>query len=322
MLLCLGLVLNAQAQDIKVKASLDKTSILLGDQTVLRISAEMPVKAQVAFPVLADTLSSKVRIVSEGRADTLVDKNNPGLRLISKSYVITAFDAGVQVVPALVFKSGDKDYATEALPLEVQAVSVDTTKGIYDIKQPLAVSYSFWDWLHDNWHWLLLGLVPVLLLIGAWYYFRKVKKPVAVVEKPKPVLPAHVLAMDQLNALRAKKLWEQGEVKAYYSEMTDIIRVYLEKRYDIDAMEQTSDEILAGLQPVVIPDESRAVLREILLLSDLVKFAKALPAGAENEQRMEEAIGFIRDTQLVAAPVQGAGQGLTDHKGQDGNGVV
>lgn len=322
MLLCLGLGLSVQAQDIKVKASLDKTSILLGDQTVLRISAEMPVNAQVAFPVLADTLSSKVRIVSEGQADTLLDKNNPGSRLISKSYVITAFDAGVQVVPALVFKSGDKDYATEALPLEVKAVAVDTTKGIYDIKQPLAVSYSFWDWLHDNWHWLLLGLVPVLALIGAWYYFRKVKKPVAVVEKAVPVLPAHVLAMDQLNALRAKKLWEQGEVKAYYSEMTDIIRVYLEKRYNIDAMEQTSDEILTGLQSAVIPDGSRTALREILLLSDLVKFAKALPVATENELSMEQAIGFISDTQPAAAPVQGVTQGLTDHKEQDGNGVV
>jgi hypothetical protein len=320
--LCFGTVYQGQAQDIKVNARLDKTSILLGDQTVLHLSAELLSSGTVSFPLLADTLSAKVQIVSAGKADTLTDKNKPGLKLISRSYVITSFDPGLQMVPALVFQSGGKDYTTEALPLEVKAVAVDTTKAIYDIKQPLTVSYTFMDWLRDNWHWVVAGLAVLLALLGLWYYLRKIRKPKPVAEKKVPLVPLHVTALEQLAALKEKKLWQQGEVKAYYSELTDIIRIYLEKRYLISAQEQTSEEILSGLKAVKMPAESRKSLKEILLLADLVKFAKAQPAGYENEQSMDDAISFIKHTrmqdQLSASEAENKGK----NKVQDDNGLV
>jgi hypothetical protein len=322
MVFCLGMAYQGQAQDIKVNARLDKTSILMGDQTVLYLSAELPSDGTVSFPLLADTLSAKVQIVSAGRADTLTDKNKPGLKLISRSYVITSFDPGLQMVPALVFESGGRSYTTEALPLEVKAVAVDTTKAIYDIKQPLAVSYTFMDWLRDNWHWVVLGLIVLLLLFGLWYYFRKIRKPKPVVEKSMPLVPVHVIALEQLAALQQKKLWQQGEVKAYYSELTDIIRVYLEKRYLISAQEQTSEEILSGLKAVKMPAESRNSLKEILLLADLVKFAKAQPGGHENEQSMDGAIGFIKETGMGDQLPGKESENKGENKVQDDNGVV
>lgn len=298
LLLCTAFVYQGQAQDIKVSAKLDKTSILLGDQTVLRLSAEMPANAVVSFPLLADALSKKVQIVSASRADTLRDKNNPAVKVVSRAYTITSFDSGLQMIPSLEFQSGGKSYTTDALPLEVKEVAVDTTKGIYDIKQPLNVSYTFLDWLRDQWHWVLAGLLVVLALLGTWYYFWKIRKPKPVAEKVVPLVPAYVTALNQLTALQDKMLWQHGEVKAYYSELTDIIRVYLEKRYLINAQEQTSDEILEGLRTVKIPAESRNALKEILLLADLVKFAKAQPVGTENEQAMNDAISFVKNTQL------------------------
>jgi hypothetical protein len=322
MVFCLGMAYQGQAQDIKVNARLDKTSILMGDQTMLYLSAELPSDGTLSFPLLADTLSAKVQIVSAGRTDTLTDKNKPGLKLISRSYVITSFDPGLQMVPALVFESGGRRYTTEALPLEVKAVAVDTTKAIYDIKQPLSVSYTFMDWLRDNWHWVVLGLIVLLLLFGLWYYFRKIRKPTPVVEKSVPLVPGHVIALEQLAALRQKKLWQQGEVKAYYSELTDIIRVYLEKRYLISAQEQTSEEILSGLKTVKMPVESRNSLKEILLLADLVKFAKAQPAGHENEQSMDDAIGFIKETGMRDQLPGTESENKGENKVQDDNGVV
>ena len=293
--MCLGIAIPGRAQEVKVSAKLDKTTIVLGDQTVLRLSAEVPLKGNVVFPLLADTLSAKVQIVAAGVPDTLVDQNRPEIRVISRAYTITSFDAGLQMVPALVFSSDGKDYLTDALPLDVKSVSVDTTKAIYDIKQPLGVSYTFWDWLRDQWYWLVLAVLLLAALLGTWYYFRKVKKPAPVVVKAAPAVPFHVRAIDQLNALRDRKLWQQGEVKAYYSELTDILRAYLEKRYKINALEQTSDEILAALRSVAIPAGGMKELKEILLLADLVKFAKVQPLNTDNENTMDGAIHFIKE---------------------------
>ena len=283
--------LQAKAQDVKVTAKLDKATILLGDQTVLRLSADLPANGKVTFPVLTDTISAKVQVVGVGKLDTL--KTQSGRWTITQAYTITAFDAGVQTIPAFTFDANGVAVATDPIPLQVQEVKVDTTKAIYDIKQPLAVKYSFMDWLRDNAIKVLLGLLLVIVLIGIWYYFKKRKKPVPVVVEVKPLVPLHLQALNKLNALRDKKLWEQEEVKQYHSELTDIIREFLEKRYKIRAMEQTSDEIFSGIRHLEIAEENRNQLRQILMLADLVKFAKQKPLNADNEQSMANAIGFV-----------------------------
>jgi len=313
LLLLFAVVFRGGAQNIKVNARLDTGVILLGDQTVLRLSAELPKGTPVIFPLLGDTLSAKVQIVSAGRTDTLPDQHDPAVLRISRAYTVTSFDPGMQVVPALVFQSGGKTYATEALPLEVQSVKVDTTKAIYDIKQPLAVSYTFLDWLKDHWHWVVIGLMVLLVLLGAWFYFRKIRKPKPVVLKPEPLRPAHVKALELLDVLEQKKLWQQGQVKAYYIELTDIVRDYLEQRYGIHALEQTTDEILSSLSDRAAADlsaDSRNVLKELLLLADLVKFAKFQPSNADNVRCLEEARRFVSNVAVA------------QQKGSEGDGVV
>jgi len=294
---CLFLVFTllnvaVQAQDVSVSAKLDKSSILLGDQTTLRLSANLPANGKVTFPILADTLSSKVQVVSVGKLDTLRDQS--GKITLSRAYVITAFDAGVQTIPSFTFTADGLELKTDPIPLQVEAVKVDTTKAIYDIKQPIAVKYSFMDWLRDNSIKVLLGLLLIIILIGIWYYFKKRKKVVPVVVEVKPVIPLDVQALNKLAALKDKKLLEQDEVKQYYSELTDIIREFLEKRYKIRALEQTSDEIFSGLRHLEIAEGNRNRLRQMLMLADLVKFAKQKPLAVENDQSMENAIGFVK----------------------------
>ena len=151
MLFLTGLTFKGKAQETKVEARLDQTRIKLGDQTILRLLAHVPANGQVDFPVLSDTISSKIQIVEMGKTDTLLDQNNPGIRTISRKYKITSFDAGLHMIPSYSFTGKEGELSTQAIPLEVTEVKVDTTKAIYDIKAPLAVSYSFMDWLRDNW---------------------------------------------------------------------------------------------------------------------------------------------------------------------------
>ncbi|MEJ7558291.1 MAG: BatD family protein [Pedobacter sp.] len=292
LLLCLtAFSFSAKAQDVRVSSKLDKATILLGDQTILRLTADLPVNGKVSFPIVGDTLSSKVQVVSAGKLDTLKDQS--GRWTISQAYTITAFDAGVQIIPSFTFTSNGAAVKTDPITLQVQAVKVDTTKAIYDIKQPLAVKYSFMDWLRDNSVKVLLGLLLIIILIGVWFYFKKRKKPEPVVIAVKPVIPPDVQALNKLTALRDKKLLEQDEVKQYHSELTDIIREFLEKRYKIRAMEQTSDEIFSGIRHLEITEENKNRLRQMLMLADLVKFAKQKPLNSDNNLSMDNAIGFV-----------------------------
>lgn len=293
---------QGMAQEIKVSAKLDKTTIALGDQTILRLSAITPLKTLITFPVLADTLSSKVQIVEAGKIDTLADRNNPSVHTISRQYTITSFEAGLHMIPALAFETKDGKLTTEALPLEVNSVKVDTTKAIYDIKQPLTVSYSFMDWLRDNWYWVAGGVVTLFLLAGLAYYLKKRKIVTPELQRYKiPEVPLHVSTVNKLKALKEKKLWQSDLVKEYYVELTDILREYLEKRYNVNALEQTSDEIFASIKDLEIVEQNRNQLRQILILADLVKFAKGIPQPSDNEQSMENAIIFVMDTKEVSS---------------------
>jgi hypothetical protein len=287
----IGLSAAVKSQDISVTSKLDKPTILLGDQTVLRLSASVPANGKVSFPVLTDTLSAKVQIVGVGKLDTLKDQS--GRWTINQAYTITAFDSGVQTIPSFTFTADGKEYKTDPIPLQVEAVKVDTTKAIYDIKQPLAVKYGFMDWLRDNSGKVLLGLLLIIVLIGLWLYFKKRKKPVPEIVEVKPIIPLHIQALNKLTALKDKKLLEQDQVKQYHSELTDIIREFLEKRYKIRAMEQTSDEIFSGIRHLEIDEENRNRLRQILTLADLVKFAKQKPFVSDNVQSMDNALNFV-----------------------------
>jgi hypothetical protein len=288
----------SRAQYVQVEAALGKVSIPIGDQTVLQFTAHIPAKSTISFPQLADSIG-KIQIVKVGKPDTLIDKNKPTDETITQNYTVTGFEAGAYRIPQYTFKTPTASYTTDSLLLQVTTIKVDTTKAIYDIKQPFLVSYTFWDWLKDHWIWVVVTLALILIAIGITYYFQtRPKKGESV--KNEPILPLHVIATNKLNALRDKKLWQQGEVKLYYSELTDILRDYLEKRYGIQAHEQTTDEIFAGLRYKEIKEADRNKVRQVLVLADLVKFAKENPSVMENEQSMDNAINFVAQTKPEA----------------------
>ena len=290
---------NVNAQTIVVEAKLDQQTIRIGDQTKLRLVVHQTLKEKVNFPKLADTLTGKVQIISS-RLDTVIDQNAHNQATVTQSYTITSFDQGTYTIPSYSIGSAAGVLKTNELTLMVQTVQVDTTKAIYDIKQPLSVSYTFWDWLKDHWVWVALGLAVIIAIIGVIWYLRKRPKTVTIIKEIKPDVPAHIIALGKLQQLRDKKLYQQDAVKQYHSELSDIIREYLEKRYVVKTHEKTTDEIFAALKYMDIANEYRVKLNQVLILADLVKFAKEKPLPVDNELSMENALGFVLKTQQAA----------------------
>jgi hypothetical protein len=304
-LTCFSKKTNAQA--IQAEAKLQQYTIRIGDQTKLFLSVWQPVKAHVNFPKLTDTVVGKVQVVSINKPDTTYDQTDKRTITVTQSYTITSFDAGSYTIPAFSIGSENGVVKTNELTLLVETVKVDTTKAIYDIKQPLAVSYTWLDWLHDNWYWIAGPFVLIAMIVGAIIYFRKRPKAAPVVKIVEPFVPPHIIAINKLKELRDKKLWQQEQVKQYYIELSDIVREYLEKRYIIKTHEKTTDEILAGLRHMDITDTNRNNLKQLLVLSDLVKFAKEKPLSAENEASLDSAIDFVSSTRQVDKPVNSEG---------------
>jgi hypothetical protein len=301
-LLLTGFCFKANAQYVKVESQADRLSMPIGDQTILHVSASLPLKTDITFPEIADSIG-KIKIVKSLKTDTVVDKNNPNLETISHNYTITSFDTGVYVLPQFTFHTKAGDIKTGTITLQIKSVPVDTTKAFYDIKEPIAVSYNLWDWLKDHWVIVVIVLAIILIALGIFYYIKNKPKTVEQVEAAR-VYTIDEIAIIKLNELNDKKLWQQGDIKLYHIELTEILRDYLEKRYQIQAHEQTTDEIFAALKNRGLTKESSNILLQILQLADLVKFAKQQPTAYENEQSMENAIIFIQQTRVIPQPIQ------------------
>jgi hypothetical protein len=301
---------NARAQNIQAEAKLQQYTIRIGDQTKLFLSVRQPAKEHVNFPKPDDTIISKVQVVSINKPDTTYDQNDHNLLTVTQSYTITCFDAGTYTIPSFSIGTSGGVLKTNALTLQVETVKVDTTKAIYDVKLPITVSYTFLDQLKDNWYWIVFPLLAIGVIIGLIWYLRSRPKVEPVVQVVKPIIPPHVTALNQLKELRDKKLWQQEEVKQYHIELSDIVREYLEKRYAIKTHEKTTDEIFAGLKYMDITDVNREKLRHILVLADLVKFAKEKPLPSENEESLEIAIDFVVATKQ---PEKLASEGGSTH---------
>ena len=306
LLLC-GLIFisfSTSAQEIKATAILDSNTIKIGQQVKLKLSIQYKVdngkQIKIQWPEIADTLRKEVEVVGQSKLDTVVpDKNNPFQFIQSKTLYITSFDSGYWAIAPLKFMvNGDTNGVyTEPLLLHVGGMSVDTTIAIKDIKPPFAQDYSFVDWLKDNMYVVWGTLIAILVIIIVIYLvrrFRKVEQPMVSVNVPK--IPAHIIAYEKLEKLKGEKLWQEGKMKLYYSSLTDIVREYIENRFKIQALEQTTDEILYGFRNVAIDEESKTKLKQVLILSDLVKFAKEQPTPTENETCLENSYAFISGT--------------------------
>jgi hypothetical protein len=303
-LIALAAVLLAaplRAQEVKPYASLDTNAILIGQQTHLELSVTYradkgPVNIQ--WPAITDTITAKVPVLHDSHVDTILpDKaNDPYLFKQVRTLTITSFDSGYWAIPPFHFTINGDTVGTDPLLLTVHTVAVDTTKAFRDIKEIYTVPYSLLAWLQDHWPWIAGGAAIVAILTALiLFLIKRKRRPKPVAPEP-PKAPLHVRTLLALEALQQKKLWEQDRQKEYHSELTDILRGYIEERFGVRALEQTTDELLASLRLSSMPTASREQLAQVLRLADMVKFAKWKALPAENEQAIAAAIRLVQET--------------------------
>lgn len=292
---------NMQAQEISASAYFDTTEILIGDQINLNLEFTMPLDSRVIWPFHKDTLVQSIEIITQSPVDTMINEAENFVDMF-QTVTITSFDSGYYYVPPIKFyyqpidDTSFTEVSTIPLYLKVNTMEVDTTQAIKAIKPPLRAPVTFREILP----WLLLGLAVLLVVIAVIYIIRRRKKKQPLFKiRPKIILPPHVIAMNGLEELKLKKLWQAGKTKDYYTELTDIVRVYIEDRFNVKAVEMTTDEILEGLKNTDVEYESINKLGNTLRLADMVKFAKEKPLPLDNDNAMSNSVDFVKTTKPV-----------------------
>nr|WP_294934208.1 hypothetical protein [uncultured Flavobacterium sp.] len=275
-----------------VQTSVDSTKIKIGSQFNLTLKVKGTKETRVAFP--ESKSFGQLEVLESYPVDTI--KKNAAYEFIKK-YGLTQFDSGRYVLPRIPVLIGNKQFLSDSAVIEVNNVVVDTLKQkMYDIKPIVEVedsSFDFW--------WYLIGFVVLagLGFLGYWLYKKYKNRP-----KQEEIVYASPIekASNLLQNLEKKALLERGEVKTYYSEMTDITRTYIEETVQIPAMESTTDELLVAMKKASlkkkmgIRQETMDVFEKILKNADLVKFAKSKPMDfeiAEDRKNIEKIIFTI-----------------------------
>jgi len=297
------LAINANAQKISVRATLDSAAMVIGQQTVLTFQIDQMPKVRVLTPLFSDTLPGKLEIVGLPKIDTL--KADDGLISVRQRYVVTAFDEGVYTVPELPFVDGSDTVFSNSVSIKViQPFQIDTVTSTFaDIKTVMNPPF---DWAYF-FKIALLVLLIIGILVALIFIFVKIvlNKKVITLRRPPVPIPADVLAIRQLDKIRDEKLWQKGQVKQYHTRVTEVVRQYIASRFEINSMEMTSDEILENL--VELKTDNPNIfneLSELLRTADLVKFAKYEPTSTENERALQMAYSFVKNTPKIVAVEQ------------------
>jgi hypothetical protein len=283
-----------------VSAAIDSTTLFIGDQTDLHLQATCEAGEQVQFPVLGDELIPGIEIVDKTIIDTATLKDG---RLQYNQYLtLTSFEDSLFYIAPLTFVSGDQTIQSEALTLNVvQPFDVDSAdmaitdiKGVYDA--------PIWWW--GIFRWVLLALGVVGISIGGYYLITylqaRVSKKDEELDAVELLRPADEVALEKLDAIREEKIWQSGRVKEYHTQLTDVVREYIARRFEVSSAEQTSDETLRAMRPLLSEKkELFEQLRKMLTLADLVKFAKWQATPDENELSLRSAYTFVKETTSV-----------------------
>ena len=290
------LAATTTAGNVTFKAKLDSATLLMGKTTTLHLEITQDKQVRGFFPgEQLDTLNAMIEIAERPAADT-TDLGNNRIQ-INRDLIIQSFDSGMWIIKPIPYVvNGDTAFCNQ-LTLKVLPVDVSQMQDINDIKPVEEVPFNLLDWLPDYWWAWLLGLL--LIVAGIWAYHKYYKKGINPLKPTKKRLPPYEEAMINLQNLKAAQLWQQGQEKEYFTGLTDILRVYIDRRFHINAVEMTSSQIIDTLKK---NDETKAVneqLEMILEVADIVKFANARPLADDNEVAYQRAVNFVEATRPV-----------------------
>jgi hypothetical protein len=281
-------------QNPTIKAEIDTTNIRIGEQFNLQISVD-----EIQNVILPKLELKGLEIIDSTKIDTL--KNS-----LIRKYILTGFDSGSFYIPQQQIFIKNQAFLTDSLLVNVATIAVDTTKvKKFPIKSIKSEPYTF-----DDFRIYIYLLIAALAIISFWIYWFVVRKQKENEEEATyKTLPPYEEAIYKLNELDEKLLWQNNKIKEYYSELTEIIRGYIERELKVPALENTTDEVLDMLkdftdsETIQTSKETLKKLKELLREADLVKFAKSKPLANEIEEDRKDAEEIISN--LTPKPIIG-----------------
>lgn len=307
---------SAAANNTLINAKMDSTLLLMGKKTAIHVEVVQD-KGQKGFFVNegVDTLNAFVEVSERLQADT-TDLGNDRIQ-INRDIIVQSFDSGMYVIPAFKYVIGKDTFKSNELTLKVLPVKVDSLPNIHDLKPVAEPPFFFSDYLPEFIvkYWWLIILVLVLIAAGIYAYFKWFKKGELPLRKKEKVIPPYDEAIMKLTQLKSEHLWEAGQEKEYFTRLTDILRNYIDRRFEINAMEMTSSQIIDVLRKNEETMPVNEQLSKILEMADFVKFAKMRPLPEDNEVAYQRALNFVNETKPVeVVPEEESAEGKTGGK--------
>lgn len=286
----------------RISGRFEPDSIGIGDRFTYSIEVEKDLVQTVIFPNFAASAGEQFELIEDVPVDTL---ERDGRRLkLRKSFRLAAFQEGMQrILPQVMYADKniiDTLYGEDTLSLLVTTFEIDSTShSIFDIKPQKTLPFRFGE-ISGYLMWSLVALV--VLAIGLYVAYRIMRhygKSLSDIFHPAPPMPPHEEAFRALERLYVLRLCQHDKHKLYYSTLTDILRRYIAARFEVGAMEMTSDEIIAAMREVELQKKAAMDMADVLRAADLVKFAKAIPESEENEASYQAVWDFVELTKPV-----------------------
>ena len=276
-----------------VKAEIDTTNIRIGEQFQLKISVD-----ETQNVIIPKIQLKGLEVIDSTRIDTI--KNS-----LIRRYILTGFDSGAFYIPQQQIFVKNQAFLTDSILINIATIAIDTAKvKKFPIKSIKKEPYTF-----DDFRIYIYLILAILAIIGFWIYWFVIRKRKETEDAPTyRTLPPFEEAILRLNELDEKLLWQNNKIKEYYSELTEIVRGYIERELKVPALENTTDEVLAmikdfkNLDSIETSKETIKKLKDLLQEADLVKFAKSKPLAIEIEDDRRDAefiIGNLKPKQII-----------------------
>jgi hypothetical protein len=285
-------ILSLSAQTaITATLTADSNHILIGDHLNIKLALKHPKSLNITMPVQKDSIGN-MDFIAASKIDTINETTD---QVYFQTFTVSAYDSGqFKAGPIPVYfrnSSGNFDTLySNMVVVDVNTLPVDTMRPFKPIKAPLEVPYGWRDFLP----YVLVTLILLIGIIVAILIWQKLRKPQVVTgARPLPKDPAHIWARKELKKIEDEKLWQKGDIKLYYSRVTDVLRLYLEYRFSWLALESTTEEIEMTIDNYQMKEKAKENLLQILRTADLAKFAKQQPLPDVNIRAMESAYKFI-----------------------------
>lgn len=307
---------SALAQRTSVHATIQPAEILIGEQAVINLKVIAPKDQTIYFPVYEKDIVEGLEVLTMLPSDTLIENN---VATMNFRYLVTSFDSTLYHVENIPVFDGTDTIFSNSFGLKVispvlkdstvayleklntgQTDSIDFKQlQLYDIKPIQKPEFVWTDYLWVL--WIILGVVVLVLLVALIIIMVMRKKNKGYFFTPPVVLPPHVRALKELDKIKQSKIWQQNREKEFYTSVTDVLRKYILERFNINALEMTSSEIIDKVKNNSQIESDSAVdnLQQVLQLADMVKFAKQKPLQDENDLSLMNAFFFVTQTKEV-----------------------